>query len=182
MQAERTNRFDSTHRALLVGAAVALLCWGVGAKDEKLKIGVIDLDQAMTSTNEGREAREELDRKQRQAESQLFPMMESYQEMMKEFDSKKFVLSDDARFQKQLDMAELQNQLENKRKEVKGQLQVDFERLIGPLRTKLIKTVEAVGRDEGFSLILRRGSPGIMYAKETLDVTELIIERFNKKG
>jgi outer membrane protein len=182
MQAERTYRFDSIHRALLVVAAVALLFWGVGAKDEKLKIGVIDLDQAITSTNEGREAREEFDRKKRKAESQLFPLMESYQELMKEFDSKKFVLSDDARFQKQLDMAELQNQIENKRKEVQGQLQVDRERLIGPLRTKLIKTVEAVGRDEGFSLILHRGSPGIMYAKETLDVTDLIIERFNKKG
>ena len=95
MQAKRTNQFDSIHRALFVLAAVALLCWGVGAKDdEKLKIGVIDLDQAITSTTEGRKAREEFDRKKRSAESQLFPLMESYQEMMKEFDSKKFVLSD----------------------------------------------------------------------------------------
>jgi Skp family chaperone for outer membrane proteins len=54
--------------------------------------------------------------------------------------------------------------------------------LIGPLRTKLQNVVESVGRDEGFSLILHRGSPGIMYAKETLDITDLIIEKFNKKG
>jgi len=170
------------NRALVLLAVLALLGWGLGAKDEKLKIGVVDLDQAVSSTNEGREAREEFDRKKRQAEGTLLPLMDSYQEILKEFDSKKFVLSDDARFQKQLDMAELQNQIENKRKEVQGQLQVDRERLIAPLRTKLLKIVEAVGRDEGFSLILHRGSPGIMYAKEALDMTDLIIERFNKKG
>ena len=182
MQADRTNRFGSVNGALVVLAAAGLLGWGLGAKDERLKIGVVDLDQAVTSTHEGREAREEFDRKKRQAEGGLFPLMERYQELLKEFDSKKFVLSDDARFQKQLDMAELQNQIENKRKEVQGQLQVDRERLIAPLRTKLLKVVESVGRNEGFSLILHRGSPGIMYAKETLDITDLIIEQFNKQG
>jgi outer membrane protein len=182
MQADKTKRFESVNRALFALAAVGLLGWGLGAKNESLKIGVVDLDQAVTSTNEGRKAREEFDRKKREAESSLLPLMDRYQELMKEFDSKKFVLSDEARFQKQLDMAELQNQIENKRKEVHGQLQVDRERLIGPLRTKLQNVVESVGRDEGFSLILHRGSPGIMYAKETLDITDLIIEKFNKKG
>lgn len=175
-RARRLNR-------LLVGVAiVALLGWGLGAKDDPITIGVVDLDQAITSTNEGRAAREEFDRKKRQAENQLIPLMEQYREGAKEFESKKFVLSDDARFQKQLDMAELQNQIENKRKEIEGQLQVDRERLIAPLRNKLVKIVEEVGRDEGFSLILHRQSPGIMYSKEALDVTDLIITKFNKQG
>ena len=51
------------NRTLVVAAAIALLGWGVGAIDEKLTIGVVDLDQAITSTNEGRAAREEFDRK-----------------------------------------------------------------------------------------------------------------------
>ena len=108
--------------------------------------------------------------------------MEQYREQLQELEAKKFVLSDDARFQKQLDLAELQNRIENHRKEMEGQLQVDRERLIGPLRTKLVKIVEEVGREEGFSLILHRNSPGIMYSKEALDVTDLIIAKFDKKG
>jgi outer membrane protein len=172
----------SVNRLLIGAATLALLLWGLGAKEEKLKIGVVDLDQAITSTNEGRAAREEFDRKKRQAENTLIPLMEQYQEGLKEFEAKKFVLSDDARFQKQLDMAELQNTIENKRKEIQGQLQVDRERLIAPLRNKLIDIVEQVGRDEGFSLIIHRNAPGIMYTKESLDVTKLIIEKFNKKG
>lgn len=172
----------STSRALTVIAAIAILLWGLGAKEETVKIGVVDLDQAITSTNEGRAAREEFDRKKRQLENTLIPLMDQYQEGIKELEAKKFVLSDEVRFQKQLDLAELQNQIENKQKELQGQLQVDRERLIAPLRTKLVEIVDEVGRSEGFSLILHRNSPGIMYAKEALDVTDLIIEKFNKKG
>jgi outer membrane protein len=170
------------NRILVVAAAIALIGWGLGATDERLTIGVVDLDQAITSTNEGRAAREEFDRKKRKAEQKIIPMMEEYREQLQELEAKKFVLSDDARFQKQLDLAEIQNRIENERKEMEGQLQVDRERLIGPLRVKLVKIVEEVGREEGFSLILHRNSPGIMYAKEALDVTDLIIAKFNKKG
>jgi outer membrane protein len=178
----RLTRARLTNRTLIVVAAVALLGWGLGAKDDALKIGVVDLDQAITSTNEGRAAREEFDRKKRQLEGRIMPLMEEYRTGIEEFEAKKFVLSDDARFQKQLDMAELQNKIENERKQIEGQLQVDRERLVAPLRNKLISIVEEVGRDEGFSLILHRNSPGIMYSKEALDVTELIIKKFNQKG
>jgi outer membrane protein len=181
MNSESRSRL--ANRILIVVAAVAVLGWGLGAKDDdRITIGVVDLDQAITSTNEGREAREEFERKKRLHEQQLIPLMDQYQEGLKEFEAKKFVLSDEAKFQKQLDMAELQNQIENKRKEIQGQLQVDRERLIAPLRTKLIKIVEEVGREKNFSLILHRGAPGIMYTKEALDVTDIIIEKFNKQG
>ena len=171
-----------TNRILVVAAAITLVGWGLGAMEERLTIGVVDLDQAITSTNEGRAAREEFDRKKRQAEQKLIPLIEQYRQQLDTLEAKKFVLSDDARVQKQLDLAELQNQIENGRKEMEGQLRVDRERLIAPLQTKLIKIVEELGREEGFSLILHRNSPGIMYSKEALDITDLIIAKFNKKG
>ena len=173
---------NRSNRILVLAAALALLGWGLGATDDNLTIGFVDLDQAITATNEGRAAREEFDRKKRQAEQKLIPLIEQYRERLDELEAKKFVLSDDARVQKQLDLAELQNQIENGRKEMEGQLRVDRERLIAPLQTKLVKIVEEVGRDEGFSLILHRNAPGVMYSKEALDVTDLIIAKFNKKG
>jgi Skp family chaperone for outer membrane proteins len=173
---------NRSNRTLVVVATLALMGWGLGAKDDKLTIGLVDLDQAITSTNEGRAAREEFDRKKRLAEQKLIPLIEQYREQLDALEAKKFVLSDDARVQKQLDLAELQNQIENGRKEMEGQLRVDRERLIAPLQTKLLKIVEEVGQEEGFALILHRNAPGVMYSKESLDITELVIARFNKKG
>lgn len=169
------------NQALAVLAIAILLATGLGA-DSGLKIGVVDLDQAVSSTDEGKQARDEFDRKKREAEAKLAPLHERAQELLKEYESKRFVLSDDALFQKQLDLAELRNQIENKRREIQGQLEVDRERLVGPLRAKLAEIVEEIGREEGFSVILLRAAPGVMYTRESLDITDLVIKNFNKKG
>ena len=172
-------RFDKVIIAL---AALALLLLALGAKDERLKIGVFDADRALSTTKEGKAASEEFDRKRRAAEAQLAPLVERYQETGKELEAKKFVLSEEARFQKQLDVAELRNQIENKQKEIQGQLEVDRERLLTPIFQKMQEVVQKYGRDQDFSLILLRNSPGLMYVREALDVTDQIIEQLDKKG
>ena len=170
------------HKAFLLLALAALLVWGTAANDEPVKIGVVDIDQAISSTDEGKAAREEFARKQREAESKIQPLVERYRELEEDLKAKKFVLSDEALFQKQLDLAEMRNQIQNKMKELEGQLQVDQKRLEGPLTKKLVGIIEDAGKDRGFTMILRRGAPGFLYTREALDITDLIIEKYNKKG
>jgi outer membrane protein len=166
---------------VLLGLA-ALLLWGTAAQDEPIKIGVVDIDQAISSTEEGKAAREEFARKQREAEAEVQPMYERYKELEDELKAKKFVLSDEALFQKQLDLAEMRNQIENKMKELEGQLKVDQKRLEGPLTAKLIDIIEDIGKTRGFTMILRRGTPGVLYTREALDITDLVIEKYNAKS
>jgi outer membrane protein len=163
-------------------ALAALLVWGTAAEDEAIRIGIVDIDQAISSTEEGKAAREEFARKQREAEAKIQPLVDRYRELEEDLKSKKFVLSDEALFQKQLDLAEMRNQIQNKMKELEGQLQVDQKRLEGPLTKKLVEIIEDAGRTRGFTLILRRGSPGILYSREALDITDIIIEKYNQKG
>jgi outer membrane protein len=170
------------HKALLLLALAALLVWGTAAEDEAIKIGIVDIDQAISSTEEGKAAREEFARKQREAESKIQPLVDRYRELEEDLKSKKFVLSDEALFQKQLDLAEMRNQIQNKMKELEGQLQVDQKRLEGPLTKKLVEIIEDAGKTRGFTLILRRGSPGMLYSREALDITDVIIEKYNQKG
>jgi outer membrane protein len=170
------------HKALLLLALAALLVWGTAAEDEAIKIGIVDIDQAISSTEEGKAAREEFARKQREAEGKIQPLVDRYRELEEDLKSKKFVLSDEALFQKQLDLAEMRNQIQNKMKELEGQLQVDQKRLEGPLTKKLVEIIEDAGKTRGFTLILRRGSPGMLYSREALDITDIIIEKYNQKS
>jgi outer membrane protein len=170
------------HKAILLLAAGAILAWGTAASDEPgIKIGVVDIDQAISSTDEGKAAREEFARKQREAETAMQPLLDRYKAVDEELKAKKFVLSDEALFQKQLDMAEMRNQIQSKYKELQGQMEVDQRRLEGPLVAKLSSIIEDIGKTQGFTLILRRGSPGLLYTREALDITDLVIEKYNKK-
>ncbi len=170
------------NKTLLVLALFSVLLWGTAAQDEPIKIGVVDLDQALSSTEDGMAARAEIERKQREAEESIRPMYERYQSLEDDLKAKRYVLSDDALFQKQLDLAEMRNQIQNKMKELEGQLQVDQKRLEGPLTKKLVEIIEAAGKNRGFTMILRRGAPGVLYTREALDITDIIIEKYNQKG
>jgi outer membrane protein len=162
-------------------AAFALLVVGTAAQDEPIKIGVVDLELAISSTEDGKAAREELARKQREAEAQIAPLVERYKALEDDLKAKRFVLSDDALFQKQLDLQEVRNEIETKQKSIEGQLQLDQYRIQEPLLTKLRATITNTGRDEGFTMILQRGAAGVIYTREALDITDLIIARYNKE-
>jgi outer membrane protein len=170
------------NKAILLLGLASVLLWGTAAQDEPIKIGIVDIDRAISSTEEGKAAREEFARKQREAEAQLQPMYERYKQLEDELKAKKFVLSDEALFQKQLDLAEMRNQIQNKMKELEGQLQVDQKRLEGPLTAKLVDIIEEIGKGKGFTVIMRRGTPGLLYTREALDITDIVIEKYNAKS
>ena len=172
----------NVHKAVLLMALAALLVWGTAATDAPLKIGVVDIDQAISSTDEGKAAREEFARKQREAEAQVQPLIERFKTLEDELKAKKFVLSDEALFQKQLDLVEMRNQIQSKLKELEGQLKVDQKRLEGPLTAKLVAIIAEVGKSNNYSMIIRRGAPGVLYTREALDLTDLVIERYNQKS
>lgn len=168
-------------RTLLAIGLLAVLVGATGADDEPLRIAVVDVNQALNSTDEGKAAREELARKQREAEARVQPRIERFKELQEELKSKKFVLSEEALYQRQLDLIELKNEIESEMKELEGKFKVDEERIVGPLRKKMIDVVQAIGREQGFTLIVERASPGLLYSREALDITDAVIEQFNKK-
>ena len=170
------------HRAFVLLALAAIVVWGTAADESGIKIGVVDIEQAISSTEEGKAAREEFNRKSREAEAKVQPMLERYRALEDELKGKKFVLSDDALYQKQLDLAEMRNEIQSKMREIEGQLQVDQRRLEGPLVQKLEGIITELGKSQGFTMILRRGAPGLLYTREQLDVTDMVIEKYNKKG
>ena len=171
----------SFNKAIVAGASALFLIWGLGANAESVKIGVIDLQQAIVSTEDGRKVREELEGKAASAQKQLQPKLQKFQDMQAEMKEMQPVLSEEALQKKQFDLMELQQQIQNEGQGLEQQLKMDEARLMAPLQEKFVAVVEKIGKDKKFSLILLRGAPGVAYAGETLDITDLVIEEFNKK-
>jgi outer membrane protein len=169
------------HNAVVVLGALALLVVGTAAQDEPIKIGVVDVDRALSSTEDGKAAREEMARKEREAQAQMEPLLEKYEAMKGDIEARRFVLSDEALRQKQYDLLELQNQLENKGKELENQFKIDAKRIQEPLINKLRQIINDTGREQGFTMIFQSGAAGLIYTREALDITDLIIAQYNKK-
>jgi outer membrane protein len=169
------------NKAIVVILACLTLAFGLGADKKAITIGIVDLDQAVLSTEEGKAARSELERRAREAEVELKPMIEEVQAIMTEYQQQEAVRSDEWKQDKQLEVQGLRSRIEFKQKEVQAQLEVHRERLVAPLRTKLAEVVDEIGREGGYSLILMRNAPGVIYSREALDITDLVIKKFNEK-
>jgi outer membrane protein len=168
---------------IIVLIAIGLLLgWGVAATDDPVKIGFVDIDQVVATVDSGKAAREELERKGREAQERMRPLVEQIEEMQKELQAKQFVMSEDAVRAKQLDLVELRNRYETKAKEEEGQLKIDQQRLVGPIIEKLDSVLKEIGRENEFSAIIRVDAPGVVYSREALDITDLVIKNFNRKG
>ena len=169
-------------RSLLLLCLAALVVLGTAAQDEPVKIGLVDVDQAYNSTEDGKAAREELARKQREAEAEIQPLVEQFSAKKDELQAKRFVLSDEALFQRNLDLKQMQDSIQLKVKELEQNLQVAQTRLEGPLRKKLAEIIDEVGKGAGFTVIFSRNAPGVLYSREALDITDTVIEKYNQKG
>ena len=47
---------------------------------------------------------------------------------------------------------------------------------------QLLEIIQETGKQAGFTLILQRGGAGMLYSREALDITDLIVEKYNQKG
>jgi outer membrane protein len=166
----------------LLCAALALAVGGGAAAAEEVKIGIIDIEQALFSTEEGKAAREELRRKGREAQAELEPLYAQHKTMVEELQGKKYVLSDEAQFQRQVQLAELTNKIKSREEELQGQLKIEQGKMLAKVQTKLQGIIEAIGKEQGFALILSRNNPYVMYSREALDITDQVVARYNKQG
>jgi Skp family chaperone for outer membrane proteins len=64
---------------------------------------------------------------------------------------------------------------------LQGDLKIQQGKLEAPLKAKMVRVVQKLGRDGGFTVILSRDTPGLIYRRERLDVTDDVVARFNSQ-
>ncbi len=173
---------------LIAAFAMALVFnWSVATPAqaaESLKLAVVDVNQVLNSVDAGKAAREEVDRKMREAEATLKAMFEEYSAAEKSFKERveSHAVKQEVLELERLDLMEKQSEIQNKQKALEAKLKMTEERLVGPISQQVLEVIQEIGKEGKYSMILLRGMPGILYTRETLDITDEVIKRFNATG
>jgi outer membrane protein len=174
----------------VVGAALLLtliFAWpmsGPAQAEETARIAIVDFERVLISIERGKDARDELERKKREAESTLQQMLEEYKKAEDDFNQRveSHAVKKEVLERERVDLLERQNSIEGKKKALEAKFKATQEEILGPLAQEVGELVQKIGKEKGYWLILHRGSPGLIYVDEALDITELVIKRFDKKG
>ena len=163
---------------LHLGLALALLLPALPAAAE-FKLALGDRQRALLSSDKGKEAEKTLSQLQDKKKKELEPRSNQCKKVQEDAESQKFVLSDDAMQEKVIEFQRCQRDLERDVQAAKDEIVVQQQKLLGPLAKKLEEVVTALSREKEFDLVLDRSTPGVLFAPDGLDVTDLVIKRLN---
>lgn len=168
----------SRHAVTLV---TALLLSAVAPKlyAQATRVAVVDLQRALNETEDGRRAKARLKRLFKRRQQALDKRQGEIKALKEDIERQKSVLSRDA----------LQKRVEAYQKafiELQSTY-VEYQRELAQKEGELTRTIIArmerilrrIGQAEGYTLILERNEGGVVWVPSNLDITDLVIQRYN---
>jgi outer membrane protein len=164
---------------LVLGTFAAILA-ATPASAQEVKIAVVDGRRALISSNEGRAAEQQLKTLVDRKKSQIEPMEAELKRQEEEFETQKYVLSSGAAEDRKLELIKRQRDLERRMREAQDELEIEQRKLMQPMLKKVEAALQQIGKEKEFTVILEKSSPGVLYTAETLDITDLLIQKLNE--
>jgi len=155
-----------------------------------LKLGVVDLQRALNSVEEGKSARDkfkkDLDASQKEIDKRKAEL-EKLRKELEDYQTKaqSGLLKPEALEQARKKQGDFQKKVEDYTSWVdktQGDLAKKEQDATQGILARLKPMVDDVGRKEAFTMIFERNQSGLIYASSYTDVTEKVIQEFNKSG
>lgn len=163
----------ATH--LLLATFLALSPAAASAQDQK--IGVVDLQRAMREVDEGTAAQKALKKEFEEKQKTLDQKQNDLKALKDELDARGAMMKPEV---KQAKVEELQKRLMETQQlymQLQGELSKREADAAGEILKKMGVLVQAIGTEQGFTLIVDRSA--VIYSKEALDLTNELIRRYN---
>jgi outer membrane protein len=168
--------------ALALAAVLGLVAAAAPASAQGLKIAVIDVNRIMTDSQRGKSVLAGIEKLQAERSAQLKTLNEELTEMQKRFQEGRLSLAEDK-------LAELQSQIEEKdrafkraREDAERDVQKRRADEIEKIETSVFPIINGLGKEGGYTLIFNKFQSGLVYADDTVDITNEVIKRLDAAG
>ena len=143
------------------------------------KIGVVDMQRALTETEDGRKAKDQLKKLFDQRQKTLDKQQEDLRLLKEGIEKQRDVLSREVYAKKVEELQKALAALQGTYVEFQRELAGKEAELTKPIIDRLQRIVRQMGQSEGYALVLERGEAGVVYVPSNLDLTDLLIQRYN---
>ena len=147
-----------------------------------MKIGVLNMEVAITSTQEGKQAASELNAKFAPRQNELQQLQKQIQDINTRLQTTSNTLSDEERYRLQREGETLNRTLQRKQQEDRDDLQDAQQDLINSLGRKLMTVLSKYSQENGYAVVIDTSSQQtpVIYAAPATDVTQDIIKLYDQ--
>ncbi len=164
----------------LMMLAVMMVVIAVGsAMDAEAKFGYIDMQRALNTSDSGKEAKDQLQVKLKKYQEQINAKQEELQKLKTDLEKQGVALSETARAAKEKDYQQKLKDFQRFTKDAEEDLQARDAEFTKKIVESMDKIVQEYGKKNGFTIIFDARGAGMLYADQTVDLTEEIIKAFN---
>lgn len=143
------------------------------------KIGVIDLQKILETSSAGKSIQAELKQQKEKMESDLKQKGADIEKISKRLERESMVMSKEMREEKEREQRIKINDFKSLQKKYRSDLQKLEVELMNQLQKDIKELVEAIGKKEGYLLIINKYS--VLYSPGSIDITDDLIKNLNAK-
>lgn len=147
----------------------------------EVKIGYVDLEKAISSSKAGASAKKEMEIEFKKIQDALEKQKNEVTELQGKYDKQSKSLNKEAREKKMEELLSMEKGLQRSVQDSKEALKRKEAKLIEGLVEQLREVIKDLGEDDEYTIILERRPDAVLYADKSIDITEEVISRFNKK-
>jgi len=166
-------------RQSLLMVVVALLVVTTVAWAET-KIGVVDVQRVIDDSEKGQQARELLKQKFEQEKTALEKEGKEIALLKEDFDKQSAVLTPEKRADREQELRQRIKDFNRLKKDKQDSFNAQQMEVLRQVMAKVMEVVQAVAKENGYTAVLDATNGPVLYAGEGVDITDLIIQRFNQ--
>ena len=163
-------------------AAGALLAAGTAPAEEPVRIAFVDMQKALNESRAGKKALGELQKLMEERKSGLQKQKESLEKRKDELDKQGLLLNEETRKTRENEIRTLERDYSRTLSDLKEEFGRRESEFTDGIRKDLLKVIDKIGREGGYTLVLEKQYSAILYAPATIDLTETLIKRYDAEG
>jgi outer membrane protein len=164
-------------RLMMMVVMAAVVSGSAWAADGK--IGYIDMQRALNSSEAGKEAKDQLQVKLKKYQEQINAKQEELQKLKTDLEKQGVDLSETARAAKEKDYQQKLKDFQRFAKDAEEDLQARDGEFTKKLVEAMSKVVNEYGRKNSYTMIFDARGAGMLYADQKADLTDEVIKSFN---
>jgi outer membrane protein len=166
--------------ALALGAPLSSLAQpAAGSPDSK--VAIVNIQQAIANTNEGKKELEALQQKYSPKQAALQAQNDEVENLKKQLETQGPKLSDEERNNRIKVATDKQKALQRNYEDFQNEVQQSEQEVLSRLGKKMLDVMEKYAKDNGYAMVLDVSNPQtpVLYASPTTNITKDLVDAYN---
>ncbi len=162
----------------LLVASLAILLLAAPALAET-KIAYVNFQKALVLSKAGKEAKKAINAKVKKYETEVKAKQEKLIALRGELEKQAVLLSDSAKAQKERDYKQQGKELQRFANDIKDELKREDSDYTKRILNEMYQVLQKLGKDGGYTMILEETEGAVIYAAESIDLTDELIKAYD---